>query len=70
MKIVGIILIVIGALALAYGGFTYTRNTTAVKLGPLELDVKKKETVDVPVWVGIGAIVVGGLVLVFGARKP
>ena len=70
MKIVGIILIVLGALALAYGGFSYTRNTTAVKLGPLELDVKKKETIDVPVWAGIGAIVVGGLILVFGARKP
>src|SRR6185295_4953979 len=64
MKIVAIILIVLGALALAYGGFSYTKDKTAVKLGPLELSVKEKETVNVPVWAGVGAIVVGGLLLV------
>jgi hypothetical protein len=58
MKIVAILLIVAGALALAYGGFSYTRDKTAVKLGPLELSVKEKETVNVPVWAGVGAIVV------------
>jgi len=68
MKIVGLLLIVAGALALVYGGFSYTRDRTAVKLGPLELTVKEKETVNVPVWAGVGAIVVGGLLLVLGGR--
>jgi uncharacterized membrane protein YidH (DUF202 family) len=69
MKIVAILLIVAGALALAYGGFSYTREKTAVKLGSLELKVQEKETVNVPVWAGIGAIVVGGLLLVLGSRS-
>ena len=68
MKIVAILLIVAGALALIYGGFSYTKDKTAVKLGPLEVSVKEKETVNVPVWAGVGAIVVGGLLLVLGGR--
>jgi len=69
MKIVALLLILAGALALAYGGFSYTRDKTAVKLGPLELKVQEKETVNVPVWAGVGAIVVGGLLLVLGGRS-
>ncbi|MGZ5094357.1 MAG: hypothetical protein ACXWCY_25950 [Burkholderiales bacterium] len=69
IKIVAIALIVAGVLALAYGGFSYTKDTTAVKLGPIELSVKEKETVNVPVWAGIGAIVVGGVLLIFGSKK-
>ena len=69
MKIVAVILIVLGALALAYGGFSYTDDKTAVKLGPLELSVKEKKTVNVPVWAGIGAIVVGGLLLAMGGKQ-
>ncbi|WP_395689145.1 hypothetical protein [Caenimonas koreensis] len=69
IKIVGIILIALGALALVYGGFSYTKDTTAAKLGPIELTVKEKETVNVPLWLGIGAIVAGALVLVMGGRK-
>jgi uncharacterized membrane protein YidH (DUF202 family) len=68
-RIIGIVLIVAGALGLAYGGFSYTKDTTAVKLGPLELSVQEKKTVNVPVWAGIGAMVVGGLLLVLGGRK-
>ena len=68
-KIVAMILIVAGVLALTYGGFSYTKDTTAVKLGPIELSVKEKETVNVPLWVGVGAIVVGGLLLVLGGKK-
>lgn len=68
-RIIGIVLIAAGALGLAYGGFSYTKDTTAVKLGPLELSVQEKKTVNVPLWVGIGAIVVGGLLLVVGGRK-
>jgi hypothetical protein len=69
IRIVAIALIVAGALALVYGGFSYTKDTTAVKLGPIELSVKEKKTVDVPLWAGIGAIVVGGLLLVLGGKK-
>ncbi len=68
-KIIALILIVAGALGLIYGGFSYTKDTTAVKLGPIELAVKEQETVNVPMWAGIGAIVVGGLLLVVGGKK-
>ena len=68
-RLIALVLIAAGALGLAYGGFSYTKDTTAVKLGPLELSVKEKQTVNVPLWLGIGAIVVGGLLLVVGGKK-
>ncbi len=68
-KLVGISLIAAGAIGLIYGSFSYTKDTSAVKLGPLELTVKEKETVNVPVWAGIGAIVVGAVALVMGGKK-
>ncbi len=63
VKIVGIVLIVAGILGLVYGKFSYTKETHDVKLGPLELSVKDKQTVNVPLWAGVGAIVVGALLL-------
>ena len=69
IRLVAIVLIVAGALGLVYGGFSYTKDTTVVKLGPLEVSAKQKETVNVPMWAGIGAIVVGGLLLAVGGRK-
>lgn len=68
-KVAGIVLIVAGILGLAYGSFSYTRETHDVKLGPLQMTIKDKETVNVPVWAGVGAIVVGGLLLVFGNKR-
>lgn len=68
-KIVAIVLIIAGVLGLLYGGFSYTKDTTAVKLGPIELSVKEKQTVNIPIWAGIGAIVIGGLLLVLGSKK-
>lgn len=68
-RLIAIVLLVGGVLALVYGGFSYTKDTTAVKLGPIELSVKEKKTVNVPMWAGIGAIVVGGLLLAVGGRK-
>lgn len=68
VKIAAIVLIVAGALGLAYGSFTYTKETHDVKVGPLEMSVQEKETVNVPVWAGVGAIVAGALLLVVG--KP
>ena len=67
-KLVGLILIVGGALALAFGGFSYTKDSNAVKIGPVELSVKQKETVNIPLWAGIGAIVAGGLLIAFGKK--
>ena len=68
-RLIAIVLIVAGGLGLVYGGFSYTKDTTAVKVGPIELSVKQKETVNVPMWAGIGAIVIGGLLLVLGNKK-
>lgn len=68
-RLIAIALIVAGILGLVYGGFSYTKDTTAVKLGPIELSVKEKQTINVPMWAGIGAIVVGGLLLVLGSKK-
>lgn len=68
-RLIAIVLIVAGALGLAYGGFSYTKDTTVVKVGPLEISAKEKETVNIPLWMGIGAIAVGGLLLVLGAKK-
>jgi hypothetical protein len=70
VKVVAIALIVAGVLALMYGGFTYTKETHDLKIGPIEMSIKDKETINIPVWAGVGAIVVGGLLLVFGSRKP
>ena len=68
-KIAAIVLIVVGILGLAYGGFSYNKETVGAKLGPLELKVTEKKTVNVPIWAGIGALVVGGVLLVTGGRK-
>lgn len=69
LKIVGIVLIVAGILGLVYGGFSFTKDTHQAKIGPLELQVKEKETVNVPVWAGVGAIVVGAALLLVPAKR-
>mgnify|MGYP000627931912 CR=1 FL=1 len=68
-RIVAIALIVAGALGLMVGGFSFTKQTHDVKLGPIELSVKEKQNVNIPMWAGVGAIVVGGLLLVLGGKK-
>ena len=68
-KLIGIILIVAGCLGLVYGGFSYTKETTGVKLGPIELKVQEKETVAVPLIVSAGGIALGVFLLVVGGRK-
>ncbi|MDO9104855.1 MAG: hypothetical protein Q7U57_07820 [Methylovulum sp.] len=69
IKLVAMLLIIAGLLGLAYGRFSYTRETQEAKLGPLELTVKETETVNVPVWAGVAAIVVGGGALLFASKK-
>jgi len=68
IRIIAIVLIVAGALALMYGGFTYTKESHDLKIGSLEVSVKDKETVNIPTWCGVGAIAVGIVLLV--ARRP
>lgn len=69
MKIAAILLIVGGILGLVYGGFSYTKETHETKLGPLELSVKEKETVNVPLWAGVAAIVAGGAILAVESKR-
>lgn len=68
-NLLAIALITAGVLALVYGSFSYTKETHEAKLGPLEMSVKDKETVVVPVWAGVGAIVAGGALLLREGRK-
>jgi len=68
IKMVAVALIVAGVLGLLYGGFSYTKDSTKANLGPIELTVKETETVNVPVWAGVAAIVVGGGLLLFGSK--
>lgn len=69
IKMAALVLIVAGVLGLVYGGFSYTKQTHETKVGPIELTVKDKETVNIPVWAGVGAIVIGGALLLFGGKK-
>lgn len=68
-KLAAIVLIVAGALGLAYGGFSYTKETHEADLGPLHMSVAEKKRVNVPVWAGVAAIVAGGLLLVVGRKS-
>jgi hypothetical protein len=69
LRLAAAVLIVAGVLGLAYGGFSYTRETHQAKLGPIEVSVQDRETVQVPIWLGAGAIVAGVLLLVVGRRR-
>ena len=69
VRTAAILLIAGGVLGLVYGGFTYTKDTHEAKLGPIELSVKDKRTINIPMWAGVGAIVIGGALLFFGSKK-
>jgi hypothetical protein len=68
-KVIGIALIVGGVLGLVYGGFSFTKETHQVKLGPVELALKEKQSINVPIWAGVVAIAAGAGLLLFGGRK-
>lgn len=68
-KMAAIALIVAGILGLAYGGFTYTKETHDTKIGPIELSVEEKETVNIPTWAGAAALIAGVLLLVVRTKK-
>ena len=69
IRIAAIGLIVAGVLALAYGGFTYTKETHQAQLGPIDITVKDKQTVNIPIWAGVGAIVIGGVLLLVRTKS-
>ena len=68
-RILAIVLIVLGLLGVMYGKFSYTKETHDVKLGPLEMSIAEKETVNVPLWAGVMAIVGGGVLLLYESKK-
>ena len=69
VKIAAIVLIVVGIAGLAWGGFSFTKETHDLKIGPIELSVKEKQSVNVPVWAGVAAIAAGAALLLFGGKK-
>lgn len=69
IKMAALALVVAGVLGLMYGGFSYTKDTHEAKLGPIQLSVTEKQTVNIPVWAGVSAIVIGGVLLLVGGKK-
>jgi drug/metabolite transporter (DMT)-like permease len=68
-KLIGAVLLAVGILAVAYGGFSYTKSSDNVKLGPIEIEVTDKERVNVPLWAGILVSIVGGVLLAGGTKR-
>ena len=68
-QLLGVLLLALGILSLAYGGFSYTKETHDANIGPIHLSVKDKEQVNIPLWAGIAAAVCGGALLAAGGRK-
>lgn len=69
MKILGVVLILAGTLALVYRSFSYTKDTHQAKIGPLELSLKERETVNIPAWAGVGVIIIGGVLLLLPIKR-
>lgn len=69
IKLIGVVLIVLGVLGAAYGGFSYTKATHATDIGPLHLEVVEKERVNVPLWMGLAAAAAGLALVLAGSRK-
>lgn len=68
-KIAAVVLIVAGVLGLAYGGFSYTKQTHEVDMGPIHMSVDEKQNVNIPIWVGLSAMLIGGFLLVGGIKR-
>jgi hypothetical protein len=67
-KFAALILIVVGILALGYGGFSYTKASHQLDVGPLHLAVDEKQRVNIPLWAGLGALAMGGLLLTLNRK--
>lgn len=68
-RIVALVLIGLGVLALVYGGFTYTKERHDAQLGPLEIEFAEKERVNIPAWAGAAAVLLGSAMLAFGRPR-
>jgi hypothetical protein len=68
-KIIALVLLIGGILALIYGGFTYTKSESEANIGPIELEVKDRERVNIPMWAGVLGIVIGGVMLMAPGKK-
>lgn len=66
---VAVALIIAGILGLSYGGFTYTQETHTADIGSLHLSVDEEQWVNIPIWLGIGALVLGGALLLVGRKS-
>lgn len=69
VTIVAVVLIAAGVLALVFGQFSYTKESEGARLGPIELTIKEKQTVNVPTWAGAGSVIAGTVLLVFAHAK-
>jgi TRAP-type C4-dicarboxylate transport system permease small subunit len=69
VRIIAFVLVIGGLAGLAYGGFSYTKQNHEAKIGPVELSVSEKKTVDVPTWAALGALLVGGALLFAGGKR-
>ena len=67
-KMLAVALLAAGVLILVYRGFSYGGKSHDAKLGPLEISVQKKERVEIPVWLGVAAVVAGAAILVVGKK--
>jgi hypothetical protein len=69
LRIAALALIAASVLALVYGGFSYTKETHQAKLGPIELSVREKQSVNIPSWAGVAGILVGGVLLLYAGKR-
>jgi TRAP-type C4-dicarboxylate transport system permease small subunit len=69
LRIVGVALIALGVLALVYGSFSYTKETHEAQIGPLQLTIKDRQTVNIPVWAGAAAVAAGVGLILYGGSK-
>jgi hypothetical protein len=69
VKVIGIVLIVAGTLGLVYGGVSYTKERQAAKIGPFELSMSEQETVAIPTWLSVGAILAGAASLLLPSKR-
>ena len=68
-RIIGIICVIAGCLGLAYGGFSYTKESTGLKIGSLELKMNEKQDVSIPTVLSGGIVALGVLLIVVGGRR-
>jgi TRAP-type C4-dicarboxylate transport system permease small subunit len=69
LRIVAVALVVLGVLALVYGSFSYTKETHEAQIGPLQLTIKDRQTVNIPVWAGAAAVAAGVVLMLYGSSK-